>query len=332
MDAAEDWLSVPPTHGLISSSNKVKEVDSKRGRSNSSTKDADSKQRQIEEKPSLTGNQMIVVPAPTVDIQEPNRRESMAINSINQTIKTLDLKLVEKKLQKRKFYLRDASLSDWEAFFTSEDQQLKSKNMEWMEGKIFIVELPSLQHDEFVAELYSVLRDATHTGTKFLRIALAAYQTNVRRLEPDLCLLPHRVLGQPPYNVQLPPGVDWDDFHTVKWEVAWSKTWADLDWKANQWATAGTVIYIICIKLEPPNLVNCSYKVHHVVNHGVNMPAMVPISIAAPKAVVHLDSRLVLQLPAISPLPPNFAPQLDIDLFAPLAVLLANLPPATAAI
>ena len=148
---------------------------------------------------------MIVVPAPTVDIPEPNRCESMAINSINQTINTLDLKIVDKKLQKGTFYLRDASLSDWEAFVTSEDQHLKSKNMEWMDGKIFIVELPSLQHDEFVPELYSVLRDATHTGTNFLRIALAAYQTNIRRLEPDLCLLPRRVLGQPPYNVQLPP-------------------------------------------------------------------------------------------------------------------------------
>ncbi|CAK4518205.1 unnamed protein product, partial [Aphanomyces euteiches] len=285
MDAAcgdEDWLSVPPTHGLICSSNKVKEVDSKRGHSNSSTKEADSKRRQIEEKPSLPGNQMIVVPAPTVDIPEPNRRESMAINSINQTIKTLDLKLVDKKLQKGKFYLRDASLSDWEAFVTSEDQQLKSKNMEWIDGKIFIVELPSRQHETYVQRLSFGLFIATHTQDDFLEISGAAYQTNARRLEPDLCLLSRRVLGQPPYNVQLPPGVDWEDFHTVKWEVAWSKTWADLDWKANQWATVGTVVYIICIKLERPNLVNCSYKVHHVVHHGVNLPAMVPIPIAPP--------------------------------------------------
>ncbi|KAF0699885.1 Aste57867_9569 [Aphanomyces stellatus] len=256
----------------------------------------------------------------------------MAINSINQTTKTLDLKLVDKKLQKGNVYLRDASLSDWEAFVTSEDQQLKSKNMERMEGKIFIVELPSREHEDYIQELSAVLRAATHTATNFLMISGAAYQTNFRRLEPDLCVVPRRVLGQPPYNVQLPPGVNWNDFQTVKWEVAWSKTWADLDWKANQWSTVGTVVYIICIKLERPNLVDCSYKVHHVVHHGVNLPAMVPIPIAAPNTVVHLDSRLVLQLPAINPLPPNFPPQLDIDLFAPLAVLLADLPPAPAAI
>ncbi|CAK4152176.1 unnamed protein product, partial [Aphanomyces euteiches] len=65
---------------------------------------------------------------------------------------------------------------------------------------------------------------ATHTVSQFLEVSLAAYQTNILRLEPDLCLLPDPELGQPPYNVQLPPGVDWGDFHTVKIEVAWYQT------------------------------------------------------------------------------------------------------------
>ncbi|KAG9401570.1 hypothetical protein AC1031_009440 [Aphanomyces cochlioides] len=242
-------------------------------------------------------------------MSEPSQRELMAINSINQSIKTLDLDLVDEMLQTGKVYLRDASLSDWEAFVASEDQELRSTNMEWIDGKIFIVELSSLPHQ---------------TGS--------AYQTNILRLEPDLCLLPRRVLGQPPYNVQLPLGVDWGDFHTVKIEVAWYQTWDDLDWKANQWATVGTVVYIICIKLDRPNLVNCSYKVHRVVHHGVNLPAMAPLPVVAPNTVIHLDSRLVLQLPVSSPLPPNFPPQLDIDLFAPLPTLFAYLPPAPAVI
>ncbi|KAG9401546.1 hypothetical protein AC1031_009413 [Aphanomyces cochlioides] len=291
MDAAacgdDHCPSVPPTHGVRSSSNKGKGVDSKRGRSNSSKEEEDSKRRNIEEEP-LT-NHINAVPSTTEAIPEPNRREAMAIDSINQTIQTLDLKLVDEILQKGKVYLQDASLSDWEAFVTSEDQQLKSKNMEWIDGKIYIVELPSLPHKMYGQRLGVSLFLATHTQECFLSVAGAAYQTNIRRLEPDLCLLPHPILGQPSYNVQLPPGVDRGDFHTVKIE-----TWDDLDWKANQWATVGTVVYIISIKLDRPNLVNCSYKVHRVVHNGVNLPAMAPLPIAAPNTVIHLDSRLVL--------------------------------------
>ncbi|KAH9103537.1 hypothetical protein LEN26_008757 [Aphanomyces euteiches] len=228
-------------------------------------------------------------------IPEPSQRELMAIDSINQTIQALDLDLVDEILQTGKVYFRDASLSDWKAFVATEDQQVRSTNMEWMDGKIFIVGL------------------STQTTKKFLEVSLAAYQTNILRLEPDLCLLPDPELGQPPYNVQLPPGVDWGDFHTVKIEVAWYRTWEESQ------------------PLGRPNLVHCSYKVHRVVHHDVNLPAIDPLPISSPNTVIHLDSRLVLQLPASSPLPPKFPPQLDIDLFAPLPklhlVIYRQLPP-----
>ncbi|KAG9397746.1 hypothetical protein AC1031_017909 [Aphanomyces cochlioides] len=257
----------------------------------------------------------MIVPAPTAAIPEPNQGELMAIHSINQKIKSLDWKLVEKELEKGMVYLVDASLSDWEAFVTSEDQQLKSKNMEGIDRKIFIVELPSREHETYVGRLLVAINNATHTQDDFVEISLAAYQTNIRRLEPDLCLIPRRVLAQPPNNVQLPPGLDdWGNFHTVKWEVAWSQSWANLDWKANQHCGLHHLF-----ELDPHNP---SYKVHHVVHHGVQLPEMIPLPIAPPNTVIQLDSRLVLQLPATSPLPPNFPPQLDIDLYAPLTVAL----------
>ncbi|KAG9407616.1 hypothetical protein AC1031_002334 [Aphanomyces cochlioides] len=303
MDAVRGDDSVHSAQGLKRSIATVEEGNPRRSRTNNSASPTDSKQPRIEEKPSWN---TMIVPAPTAAIPEPNQGALMAIHSINQKIKSLDWKLVEKELEKGMVYLGDASLSDWEAFVTSEDQQLKSKNMEWIDGKIFIVELPSQKHE-------------TYAGNYFLTL-LDAYQTNIRRLEPDLCLITRRVLAQPPYNVQMPPGLDdWGNFHSVKWEVAWSKSWANLDWKANQWAMVDTVVYIICIKLDPHNP---SYKVHHVVHHGVQLPEMIPLPIAPPNTVIQLDSRLVLQLPATSPLPPNFPPQLDIDLYAPLTVAL----------
>ncbi|ETV81125.1 hypothetical protein H257_05722 [Aphanomyces astaci] len=225
--------------------------------------------------------------------------------------------LVDNELQKGKaYFLRDATLSEWKAYVTTEDQQLKSKHTEWMDGKIFIVELSCAPREGYIALLIFAVNGATNNGLRFLRIAGAAYQTNIRRLEPDLCLMPRRVLEQPPYNVQLPPGVIWNDFHTVKFEVGWFQSWDQLDWKANQWATVANVVYILCIKMDRPMLVHCSYNAHHAMHHGVALPAMVPIPIAPDTAVVHLDSRLVLHLPAPSPLPPNFPTQLDIDLLA----------------
>ncbi|KAG9399558.1 hypothetical protein AC1031_011950 [Aphanomyces cochlioides] len=313
MDAVRGDDSVPSAQGLKRSSATVEEGNPKRSRTNNSATPTDSKQPRIEEKPSWN---TMIVPAPTAAIPEPNQGELMAIHSIIQKIKSLDWKLVEKELEKGMVYLGDASLSDWKAFVTSEDQQLKSKNMESIDGKIFFVELPSREHATYVGRLLVAINNATHTQDDFVEISLDAYQTNIRRLEPDLCLIPRR----PPYNVQLPPGLDdWGNFHTVKWEVAWSKSWANLDWKANQWAMVDTVVYIICIKLDPHNP---SYKVHHVVHHGVQLPEMIPLPIAPPNTVIQLDSRLVLQLPATSPLPPNFPPQLDIDLYAPLTVAL----------
>ncbi|CAK4581559.1 unnamed protein product [Aphanomyces euteiches] len=317
MDAVRGDDSVPSAQGLKRSSATVEEGNPKRSRTDNSATPTDSKQPRIEEKPS---SNTMIVPAPTAAIPEPSQGELMAIHSINQKIKSLNWKLVEKELEKGMVYLGDASLSDWEAFVTSEDQQLKSKNMEWIDGKIFIVELPSREHARYVGELFATIRDATHTRSDFVMTSLDEYQTNIRRLEPDLCLIPRQVLEQPPYNVQLPPGLDdWGNFHTVKCEVAWSQSWANLDWKANQWAMVDTVVYIICIKLDRHN---SSYKVDHVVQHGVQLPEMIPLPIAPPNTVIQLDSRLVLQLPATSPLPPNFPPQLDIDLYAPLTVAL----------
>ncbi|KAF0723165.1 hypothetical protein AaE_009895, partial [Aphanomyces astaci] len=274
----ENSFTVPPVRRLVCSSNSSPEVDSKREQSNSSAAEVDPKQRQIdsEEKPST--NLMMAVPAPTAVIPEPTPLELGAIYSINQTIDLLDWDLVDKQLQKGKaYFLRDATLSEWEAYVTTEDQQLKSKNMEWIDGKLFIVELPSRPHERYIARLIIAANAATHTGLRFLDIAGAAYQTNIRRLEPDVCLMPRRVLEQPPYNVQLPPGVNWIDFHTVKFEVGWFQSWDQLDRKANQWETVVNVVYIVCIQLDYPTLAHCSYKVHHVVHHGVALPAMVPI-------------------------------------------------------
>ncbi|KAG9408635.1 hypothetical protein AC1031_020500 [Aphanomyces cochlioides] len=216
MDAVRGDDSVPSAQGLKHSNATVEEGNPKRSRTNNSATPTDSKQPRIEEKPSWN---TMIVPAPTAAIPEPNQGELMAIHSINQKIKSLDWKLVEKELEKGMVYLGDASLSDWEAFVT----KLKSKNMEWIDGKIFIVELPSQEHETYVWRLGIANYNATHTQDDFVKISLAAYQTNIRCLEPDLCLIPRRVLAQLPYNVQLPPGLDnWGNFHTVKWEVAWS--------------------------------------------------------------------------------------------------------------
>ncbi|KAH9129021.1 hypothetical protein LEN26_001085 [Aphanomyces euteiches] len=130
----------------------------------------------------------MIVPALTAAIPEPYQGELMAIHSINQKLLSLDWKLVEKELEEGMVYLGDASLSDWEAFVTTKDQQLKSKNMEWIDGKIFIVELPSQEHATYVGRLVVAILDAAHTQEDFVKNSLDAYIQPVSAASSQICV------------------------------------------------------------------------------------------------------------------------------------------------
>ncbi|RLN32211.1 hypothetical protein BBJ28_00005184 [Nothophytophthora sp. Chile5] len=214
-------------------------------------------------------------------------------------------------------YVCDASEADWNAFVEDEGQEIKSTPMEWIDGKIYIVELPSPEHESYRCAFHNLfLRDrvvdaymASHGGS---------YVATLRRYEPDDSFGPTREVT----GAVLPPGLQrFGDWHTLKVEVGhwrrWSHSKGQLDWKANEWTTFPGVRYVLCVAVED-ELAGASYKLHRVEHEARRFPHQDPVPIVAPQTVVTFDSRLLLGLQPGDALPDGFPDPLVVDLYAVL--------------
>ncbi|KAF0687258.1 Aste57867_20977 [Aphanomyces stellatus] len=239
---------------------------------------------------------------------------NMAVQRINGLIRKMDMKEVEADLISSTraetdpgVYVCDASLEDWKRYVKSEQQALLSRAMAWNHGKIYIVELPGGIHDNFSGFLDFAVLSATRTGDEHLQSRRSTYVDNLAHIEPDSSFGP-----APGFGATLPHGLTWMEYHTLKVEVGVAKGWPQLDAKAVQWSQFPGVEYILLIRLSPALRV-FQYKLHSVVG-GAIVP-MVATPIMNPTNVV-LDSRRLLGLPALVPIPAHFtAPNLTIDLF-----------------
>ncbi|KAF0720417.1 Aste57867_347 [Aphanomyces stellatus] len=239
---------------------------------------------------------------------------NMAVQRINRFIRKMDMKEVEADLISLTraetdpgVYVCDASLEDWKRYVKSEQQALLSRAMAWNHGKIYIVELPGKIHDKISRSLDFAVLSATGTGEEHLLSCGSAFVDNLAHIEPDSSFGP-----APGFGATLPHGLTWMEYHTLKVEVGVAKGWPQLDAKAVQWSQFPGVEYILLIRLSPALRVY-QYKLHSVVG-GAIVP-MVATPIMNPTNVV-LDSRRLLGLPALAPIPAHFtAPNLTIDLF-----------------
>ncbi|RLN57443.1 hypothetical protein BBJ28_00005146 [Nothophytophthora sp. Chile5] len=248
------------------------------------------------------------------------RKDDMAVNRINAKIEELHWDQVLQAPRGHAVYVCDAFETDWNAFVGSEDQKLKSAHMEWIDGKIFIVELPSLEHDSYSATflLEFFMRDrvvdtymAPH-GPSYVDV-----QTRPR-YEPDQSFGPTRQVT----GAILPPGLHrFGDWHTLKLEVGFSRRWGHseghLDWKADEWTRFPGVRYVLCVAVEE-RLVGASYKLHRVEHEGRRLPHQDPVPIVAPQTVVTFDSRLLLGLQPGDALPGGFPDPHVVDLYVVL--------------
>ncbi|RLN57439.1 hypothetical protein BBJ28_00005142 [Nothophytophthora sp. Chile5] len=217
-------------------------------------------------------------------------------------------------------YACDASETDWNAFVEDEAQEIKSTHMEWIGGKIYIVELSSPEHESYRCAflLEFCLRD--RVVDRYL-ISWGQSYVDVQtrpRYEPDQSFGPTReVIG-----AVLPPGLPhfWA-WHTLKVEVGHRRRWrhsdGQLDWKADEWATFPGVRYVLCVAVED-ELAGASYKLHRVEHEARRLPHQDPVPIVAPQTVVTFDSRLLLGLQPGDALPGGFPDPLVVDLYAVL--------------
>ncbi|KAL7692918.1 hypothetical protein Plhal304r1_c005g0020281 [Plasmopara halstedii] len=146
---------------------------------------------------------------------------NMAVKRINDIIKKLDWKEVEATLLSDErddadpgFENCEASLEDWERYVKTENQALMSRAMEFEDGRIYIVELPSGVHDG-CGELFKV-EMVFATGTRDHHL-------------PDCSFGP-----APDIGAICPGGMTWIEYHTLKVKVDVSRGWSYLNRKADQ--------------------------------------------------------------------------------------------------
>lgn len=258
----------------------------------------------------------------------------MAVTKINNYIDKLNWPQFMKTLPGQPVVLGEATLAEWEAFVESEDQALESTHMEWADGRILIVEVPSTVHGKVTGAIEYFLNHDALVENDFLTTNRDAFVETRRRLEPDTSYGPV-VDNTTPLGGVLPAGVtNWGDFTTLKVEVGVSRTWGHqaghLDWKADQWATFPGVKYVLCVATDE-DLSFCQFKLHSVTTVGAALPPIAPINVVAPQTVVRMETRRLLGLLAIAPpLPSTIPPFVDLDLYQVMMKASINLPRAPA--
>ena len=246
----------------------------------------------------------------------------MAVNKINDAINALDWELVLQTPRGQVVRVCAATEPEWNAFLESENQEFKSTHMEWLDGAICVVEVPSSERAVISVVLAELLAWAAYVGgySHCLGASGATYVSTLLRYEPDASFGPMPEMER--LGARLPQGFrDWGEYHTLKVEVGFTRTWGDasgqLDWKANQWAAFPGVQYVLCVAVTA-DLASASYKLHTVTSQGESLPPQEPTPIVAPTTVVPLDAHRLLGLPHANDLPPNFPNPFPIDLFAVL--------------
>ncbi|KAE9241451.1 hypothetical protein PF002_g9258 [Phytophthora fragariae] len=239
----------------------------------------------------------------------------MAVTKINNYINELNWPQFLQIPPGQPVVLGEATLAEWEEFVDSEDQALESTHMEWADGRILIVEVPSTVHGKVTGAIEYFLNHDALVENDFLTTNRDAFVETRRRLEPDTSYGP--VVGTTtPLGGVLPTGVtNWGDFTTLKVEVALlstvgevgvSRTWGHqaghLDWKADQWATFPGVEYVLCVATDE-DLSFCQYKLHSVTTVGAALTPIAPIDVVAPQTVVRMDAStaLIIHVPLRRP-------------------------------
>ncbi|KAG7375979.1 hypothetical protein PHYPSEUDO_014763 [Phytophthora pseudosyringae] len=242
----------------------------------------------------------------------------MAVARINRTLAELDL---SRASQIPRESVCDATLAEWSAFQQTDGQELRSSYMEWIEGKIYIVELPSVEHDGYAIEFHNLI--FTHPAVdSYLRGHSTSSQPNrpenETKYEADASYGPKSRVGS-----VLPQDVaSFIDWRTLVLEVGYSRKWGTspgyLDWKAQMWAGVPGVRFILCVAVTE-GLSSAEYKLYTVQHRDERLPGLVPQPIVDP-TLVSFNSRELLGLQPGDPLPRDPPTRLGVPFPDPLVV------------
>ncbi|KAE9007657.1 hypothetical protein PR003_g17206 [Phytophthora rubi] len=189
-----------------------------------------------------------------------------------------------------------ATMDEWREYLNSDDQGFKSKFMEWVEGTVYIVAIPSQEHQRFAHSFEYVLARPP-AFVRYMALNGSPVVSNYPELpgfQADNSYGPRRVVGTP-----LP---------------------------RSGWARIPGVRFILCVAVTD-DLASAEYKLYTVQRDAQDrvrqLPHLNPVPVVGPHTVVTFDSWELLGLPPGANIPPientQFpVPTVDVDLFEAL--------------
>ncbi|KAK1941219.1 hypothetical protein P3T76_007085 [Phytophthora citrophthora] len=243
----------------------------------------------------------------------------MAVSRINQEIaKSLSVE----NSQVPPWCVCKATLEEWITYQEAENQELRSSRMEWVDGEIIIVELPSGEHGDFVGAFDTEVISQP-VVRRYLKSHRDAYVSNrpprQPRYEADDSFGPRPRTGS-----RLPIGLtNFRDWRTLVLEVGYSRGWGTqrgyLDWKVRKWSRVRGVRFVVCVAVTE-NLATAEYKLYTVLADTNRLPDLAPQPIVAPSAEIRFDARELLGLEPGDPIPQDpsgllFPDPLVVDLY-----------------
>ncbi|KAE9133145.1 hypothetical protein PF010_g2925 [Phytophthora fragariae] len=245
----------------------------------------------------------------------------MAVTRINREVAGVDLTRVR---ESPIIPVCAATRDEWREYANSDDQAFRSKCMEWIEGTIYIVEVPSQEHEAF-NENFKIYAANKRAFLAYMKPCCSSTILTLPDYEADSSFGPRREIGAP-----LPTGVqNYRSWRTLVVEVGLTRGWGDeagsLDWKAQEWARLPGVRYILCVSITD-GVATAEYKLYTVErdaqNEALPLPDLIPVPVVGPRTLVTFDSRELLSLPPGANIPrspyscarfPN--PTFSLDLF-----------------
>ncbi|EGZ11390.1 hypothetical protein PHYSODRAFT_338099 [Phytophthora sojae] len=205
------------------------------------------------------------------------------------SIASLDWNQVEQTPRGEVYEVCDADEEGWALFMESEAPETKCGKMEWIDGRIAIVEFPSRERGDLVG---AFVRCVTQNISLDAYLHPSVGGSTPRHLpyhEADLSYGPTSQGGG-----TLPPGIQWRDWDTLKLEIGYSRGWG-----------------------HGPG---ATYKLYMVLHRDGHLPLDVSTRVEAPHTVVKLNSRLLLGLAPRARLPRQ--PPVPVGLFIDLYEIL----------
>ncbi|KDO26315.1 hypothetical protein SPRG_08388 [Saprolegnia parasitica CBS 223.65] len=176
------------------------------------------------------------------------------VGDVNRSIEALDWSALEAALEvpgNAGCPLCSMTETDFDVYIASEDQDLKSRNLEWHDGVVYIVDLNKGVHCGLAGGINSAILEATGTGRKHLVSCGSAYidttdaPITLPKIEPDCSFSPTHDIG-----AIKPDWLSWNGNHTLQVEVGVYANWVTLDPKTERWWVFSGVRYVLCVHVS----------------------------------------------------------------------------------